>query len=46
MIQFSSPANDGGSAITNYEYSTDGGSNWITPSPAIIESPLIISNAR
>jgi hypothetical protein len=44
MIQFSSPANDGGSAITNYEYSTDGGSNWITPSPAIIESPLIISS--
>ena len=44
MIQFTAPTNDGGSSITNYEYSTDGGSNWITPSPAITTSPLIISS--
>jgi hypothetical protein len=44
MIQFTAPANDGGSSITNYEYSIDGGSNWITPSPAITSSPIIISS--
>ncbi len=44
MIQFTPPANDGGSAITNYEYSTDNGSTWVTPSPAVTESPLIISS--
>ena len=44
MIQFTAPASDGGSAITNYEYSTDNGDTWITPSPAITSSPLIISS--
>jgi hypothetical protein len=43
-IQFLAPANDGGSSITNYEYSTDNGSTWITPSPAITSSPLNISS--
>jgi len=43
-IQFTPPSNIGGSAISNYEYSTDGGTNWITPSPAITASPLIISS--
>ena len=33
----------GGSAITNYEYSTDNGSNWVTPSPAVTTSPLSIT---
>jgi Ig-like domain CHU_C associated len=44
LIQFLAPANDGGSAITNYEYSTDNGSTWITPSPALTQSPIIISS--
>jgi len=44
MIQFTAPANDGGSPITNYEYSIDNGANWITPSPAITTSPLFISS--
>ena len=44
MIQFSAPAIDGGSAITNYEYSIDNGSTWVTPSPVITSSPLIISS--
>ena len=44
LIQFTAPANDGGSPITNYEYSTDNGATWITPSPAITSSPLIISS--
>ena len=44
MIQFTAPASDGGSAITNYEYSTDNGATWVTPSPAVTSSPLIISS--
>jgi hypothetical protein len=44
IIQFTAPASDGGSAITNYEYSTDNGATWITPLPAITSSPLIISS--
>lgn len=30
-------------AITNYEYSLDGGTNWVTRSPASTASPLVIS---
>ena len=44
MIQFTAPASDGGSAITNYEYSTDNGATWVTPSPAVTSSPLIINS--
>lgn len=33
----------GGSTITNYEYSRDGGVTWITPSPEITTSPITIS---
>ena len=33
---------DGGSAITNYEYSIDNGSNYSACSPAIIASPVTI----
>ena len=44
MIQFNTPACDGGNPITNYEYSTDNGVTWVTPSPAITSSPLIISS--
>jgi hypothetical protein len=40
MIHFTAPANNGGPAITNYEYSTDNGSTWTTPSPAISASPI------
>ena len=34
---------DGGATITNYEYSTDGGSSWTTPSPTSTSSPISIS---
>ena len=44
IIYFTPPSNDGGSSITNYEYSTDNGINWVTPSPAITSSPLIINS--
>lgn len=41
-VAFTPPGNDGGSTITNYEYSLDGGS-WVTPNPTITASPLVIS---
>jgi len=34
---------DGGSAITNYKYSTDNGATFIARSPASTSSPLVIS---
>ncbi len=34
---------DGGSAITNYQYSLDGGSTWISRTPASASSPVSIS---
>jgi hypothetical protein len=33
---------DGGSAITNYEYSSDNGSTWTTRSPASAASPVVV----
>lgn len=42
LIKFASPASDGGSDITNYEHSTDGGFTWVAPSPPVKISPLII----
>lgn len=44
MIQFIPPVSSGGSAITNYQYSTDNGVSWVTPAPAISASPLIINS--
>ena len=41
-VAFTAPANNGGVAITNYEYSINGGTNWITPSPASTSSPLLV----
>ena len=32
-----------GTGITNYEYSIDGGINWVTRSPASTSSPISIS---
>jgi hypothetical protein len=34
---------DGGSAITNYKYSTNGGTNWQTREAGTTASPLVIS---
>jgi gliding motility-associated-like protein len=42
-INFTAPTSNGGQAITNYQYSIDGGTNWLTLSPADITTPLIIS---
>jgi hypothetical protein len=41
-VAFSAPATDGGSPVTNYEYSTDGGQGWHARSPADVTTPLVI----
>ena len=43
VIAFTAPASDGGSAITNYEYSTDNGTNWTARLPAATTSPVTIT---
>ena len=42
-VRFSPPASNGGSPITNYQYSLDGGTSWVTRSPASTVSPLTIA---
>jgi hypothetical protein len=42
-VSFVPPASDGGSPITNYEYSLDGGTTWVTPAPAATSSPLVVA---
>lgn len=37
------PGSDNGWAITNYEYSLDGGSTWTMRSPASAASPIVIT---
>jgi titin len=41
---FSAPSDNGGAAVSNYEYSTDGGSTWVAAAPAQTTSPLVIQN--
>jgi len=42
-IAFTAPSSDGGSAITNYQWSTDDGVTWKTLSPAVAVSPVVIT---
>lgn len=42
-ISFTDPADDGGHAITNYQYSLDAGATWRTLSPASTASPISIT---
>jgi titin len=42
-INFTAGANNG-SAITNYMYSLDGSTNWVTLDPASTTSPIIVQN--
>ena len=42
-ITFAAPAFDGGDAVSNYEYSTDGGTTWTTRSPGSLVSPLSVT---
>ncbi|NDP20049.1 MAG: fibronectin type III domain-containing protein [Paludibacter sp.] len=42
-VSFTTPENNGGSAITNYKYSTDGGATFTTCSPVQTTSPILIT---
>jgi titin len=42
-IAFTAPANTGGAAITNYEYSINNGFTWTARSPAATTSPLSLT---
>jgi len=42
-INFITPFNNG-STITNYQYSTDGSTNWITFDPSATASPIVVSS--
>ncbi len=42
-VAFTPPTSDGGSAIANYQYSIDGGTNYVSFSPAQTNSPLVIT---
>lgn len=42
-VAFTAPSSNGGSALTNYKYSTDGGSTFTAVSPAATTSPIIIT---
>lgn len=43
VIAFTSPVSDGGSPITNYQYSLNGGTTWTAFSPADTSSPVTIT---
>ena len=43
-VAFSAPENDGGSTITNYQYSTNNGATWVLRDPSAVTSPLIIDS--
>jgi hypothetical protein len=42
-VNFTAPSSDGGSSITNYQYSTDGGTTFIAFSPSDTTSPVVIT---
>lgn len=42
-IAFTAPVFNGGLPITNYQYSQDDGTNWVTRSPASTASPIVVS---
>ena len=42
FVSFGAPTSDGGSPITNYEYSTNNGATWAPRNPASTASPMVI----
>jgi len=42
-VAFTAPSDDGGSAVTNLEYSIDDGRSWTARSPAAVTSPLRVT---
>ena len=43
LLTFTAPSNNGGSLITNYQYSTDNGASWTAMSPASTATTRFIS---
>ena len=43
FIVFAAPASDGGSVVTNYEYSSDNGTTWTARSPASTGNPIMLA---
>jgi len=43
VVSFNPPSDNGGQAITNYQFSVDNGTTWTTSSPTVTTSPLTIS---
>lgn len=43
-VGFTAPASNGGRGITNYQFSTDGGTNWTAVSPASTSTNITIAN--
>jgi hypothetical protein len=41
-VNFSAPSSDGGSPITSYEYSINGGATWVPRTPGSVSSPITI----
>jgi len=42
-VAFTPPTDNGGAAITNYEYSVDGGTTWVVVSPVTTTGPVVIN---
>lgn len=42
-VSFTTPTDSGGTAITNYQYSTDSGVSWLAVSPVQTTSPLSVT---
>jgi hypothetical protein len=42
-INFTAPSSSGSTSISNYEYSTNGGSTWTSLSPSSTSSPIIVT---
>ncbi len=42
-VAYTTPSSNGGSAISNYKYSTDGGTNFTAVSPPSTSSPIVIA---
>ncbi|MEN9699760.1 MAG: hypothetical protein RLZZ301_958 [Bacteroidota bacterium] len=42
-VAFTAPSSNGGATISNYEFSTDGGSTWTLRNPSSTSSPLAIA---
>lgn len=43
VLTFDAPSSTGGSAITNYQYTSNNGANWTTLAPADAASPVTIT---